>query len=53
MIVKRLGSEIPMRITQIPYIQKKHHEIGPDVLKKEAIGSLSNCSACHTGADFF
>ena len=50
-IMKCLGSETPMRITQIPYIQKKHHEIGPDVLKREAIGSLSNCSACHTTAE--
>lgn len=50
-IMKCLGSETPMRITQIPYIQKKHHEISPDVLKREAIGSLSNCSACHTTAE--
>ena len=50
-IMKCLGSETPMRITQIPYIQKKHHEISPDVVKREAIGSLSNCSACHTTAE--
>jgi hypothetical protein len=50
-IMKCLGSETPMRITQIPYIQKKHHEISPDVLKRETIGSLSNCSACHTTAE--
>jgi hypothetical protein len=50
-IMKCLGSETPMRITQIPYIKKKHHEINPDVLNREAIGSLSNCSACHTTAE--
>ncbi len=50
-ITKCLGSNLPLRITQIPYIQKKHHEISPDVFKREAIGSLANCSACHTTAE--
>jgi hypothetical protein len=50
-IMRCLESETPLRITEIPYIQKKHHEISPDVLKREAIGSLSNCSACHTTAE--
>jgi hypothetical protein len=49
-IMECLGSETPLRITEIPYIQKKHHEISLDILKRESIGSLSNCSACHTTA---
>jgi len=50
-IMRCLGNRTPLRITQIPYIQKKHHEIHPDVFERESIGSLSNCSACHPTAE--
>jgi hypothetical protein len=50
-IMKGLGNQTPLRITQIPYIIKEHHEITPDILKREFIGSLSNCIACHTTAE--
>lgn len=50
-IMKGLGNRVPLRITQIPYIIKEHHEISPGVLKRESIGSLSNCIACHTTAE--
>lgn len=50
-IMKCLGNQTPERITAIPYIRKKHHEISQDVIKRKAIGSLSNCSACHTTAE--
>ena len=50
-IMKSIGNQTPQRITEIPYIQKNHHEISQDVIKRESIGSLSNCSACHTTAE--
>jgi len=50
-IMRCLGSQTPLRITDIPYIRRKHHEIHPDVFKQKSIGSLSNCSACHTTAE--
>jgi len=50
-IMNSLGNETPLRVTQIPYIKKKHHEIPTMVLKRNSIGSLSNCSACHTTAE--
>lgn len=51
-IMRSLGIQTPLRITDIPYIRKKHDdEVSPDVLKRESIGSISNCSACHTTAD--
>lgn len=50
-IMRCLENQTPTRITDIPYIQRKHHEIQRDVLKQEPIGSLSNCSACHTTAE--
>jgi cytochrome c553 len=49
-IMRSLGDRTPLRITHIPYIQEKHHEVPPKVLKRDSIGSLSNCSACHTTA---
>ena len=50
-IMRSLGNQVPLRITDIPYIIEKHHEISPNILKRESIGSLSNCSACHTTAE--
>jgi hypothetical protein len=50
-IMKSLGNETPLRVTQIPYIQRKHHEVSPEVLERDSIGSLSNCSACHPTAE--
>ena len=50
-IMKSLGNRTPVRITEIPYILEKHNEVDPDVFKKESIGSLSNCLACHTTAE--
>ena len=50
-ITRSLGNRTPLRITHVPYIQEKHHEVSPSVLKRESIGSLSNCSTCHTTAE--
>jgi hypothetical protein len=50
-IMRSLGNRLPMRITDIPYILRKHHEMDPVVLKHESIGSLANCIACHTTAE--
>jgi len=50
-IMRCLGNETPLRITEIPYIQKKHYEISPKILERESIGSLSNCIACHKTAE--
>ncbi len=49
-IMRSLGNQTPLRITQIPYIQEKHHDVSQKVLERDSIGSLSNCSACHTTA---
>ena len=50
-IMRTLGPQTPLRITHIPYIRHKHHKIRPAVLKRESVGSLSNCVACHTTAE--
>jgi hypothetical protein len=50
-IMRCLGGQVPIRITDIPYIRKKHHELDPAIFKRKSIGSLSNCIACHTTAE--
>ncbi len=50
-IMRSLGYQVPMRITDIPYIRRKHHELNAAVFKHESIGSLANCTACHTTAE--
>jgi hypothetical protein len=50
-IVKSLKGQTPLRITEIPYIRDKHHEISEETLNRKTIGSLSNCIACHKKAE--
>jgi hypothetical protein len=50
-IIKSLKGQTPLRITEIPYIRGKHHEISKETLSRKAIGSLSNCIACHKKAE--
>ena len=40
-----------MSITETPYILREHREIDPEVLDRESVGSLANCTACHTTAE--
>jgi hypothetical protein len=42
--------EVPMRITEVAYIRRKHHEIPADLIKGDKVKSLSFCDACHTKA---
>jgi hypothetical protein len=49
--LRSLRGQTPKRITDIPCIQKYHHEISRDIINREAIGSLSNCVACHKTAE--
>ncbi len=38
----------PLRIAKIPCVMEEHDEVNPDGFKRESIGLLSNCPACHT-----
>jgi hypothetical protein len=49
-ILRSLKGETPLRITQVPYIIHKHQDIRPEVLTRDTVRSLSNCSACHRSA---
>ena len=50
-IMKSIGRKMPLRITQVPYIQREHHEISSSVFGRVSIGSFSNCTACHKTAE--
>ena len=50
-IIKSLKNNSPLRITEIPYIKKEHHELHPNTFTQKAVGSFSNCAACHTTAE--
>ncbi|MBM3301621.1 MAG: diheme cytochrome c [Deltaproteobacteria bacterium] len=50
-IVRSLKGDTPLRITEVPCIRRKHRDIPPEVFTRKAVGSLSNCSACHKTAD--
>jgi mono/diheme cytochrome c family protein len=50
-IMESLDGGTPIRITQVPCIQKEHHEIPSNVFERKSIGSFSNCAACHKNAE--
>jgi len=50
-ILRSLGAEAPLRITDVPYIRYKHGEIPARLISgNPEVRSLSNCAACHTQA---
>lgn len=50
-IMRSLGDMAPLRITDIPYIHRQHHEIPSRFIKGNPdIRSLSNCANCHIQA---
>jgi len=49
--MRSLGNQVPMRISDIPYIREKRHELDPAIFKHESVGSLANCTACHITAE--
>jgi hypothetical protein len=50
-IMQSLGTDVPSRVTDIPYIKRKHRKIASSIINRESIGSLSNCAACHKTAE--
>lgn len=46
------ADDTPIRITELPYIKRKHHEVPDKMIKlNPKVNSLSNCNACHAEAD--
>jgi len=40
----------PPRISETRWFRDEHDEVGPAVVARPAVGSYSNCAACHRGA---
>ncbi|MFH2126743.1 MAG: diheme cytochrome c [Pseudomonadota bacterium] len=49
---KSLRGSIPLKITEVPYIIRKHQDddIPRGAFQRKSIGSLANCGACHPGS---
>jgi len=46
------ADETPLRISALPYIRRQHHEIPTRyITANPQVKSLSNCVACHAGAE--
>lgn len=43
--------DTPLRITEMPWWKRAHHEIGAAVYKRPQIKFAGNCIACHKAAD--
>lgn len=44
------AGEAPLRVSDTAYFRHEHDEIPPRIWRRPAIGSRSNCAACHTTA---
>lgn len=51
-ILRNLGNATPTRITELPYFIHEHDEIPARLIgDNENIASISQCNACHRGAE--
>jgi hypothetical protein len=50
-IMVSLEGKAPLRLTEIPYLVKKHRKFKPEDFQRKPIGSFANCGACHRLAD--
>ena len=41
----------PLRISQLRKFRKEHRDIPSHYISQKEVGSISNCSACHTSAE--
>jgi len=49
-LLRGLGPEPPLRITDLPGFRREHRKLSADVAGRPSIGSLANCPACHRTA---
>ncbi len=50
-ILASIGNNAPTRISEIPYIKKKHRDISEGVFARKTVIYRANCSTCHKRAD--
>lgn len=51
-MLRNSGNKTPLRITELPYFKHEHDKIPARYIEgNDKIGSLSQCNACHKGAE--
>ncbi len=50
-ILASLDGGVPTRISEVPYIREKHHELGDELFLRTSVKSRGNCIACHSTAE--
>jgi hypothetical protein len=51
-MLRNLEAQAPLRITELPYFRHEHDEIPSRLIQgNDKVGSLSQCNACHRGAE--
>ena len=50
-ILRSLDGKEPLRITEVPSIQREHREISKKTLERKKITTLANCNVCHKRAE--
>lgn len=49
--LRSAGADTPLRISELPYILRKHHELRDEVFTRPEVLSRANCAACHRTAE--
>lgn len=50
-ILRGLGRDLPLRITDLPGFRHEHRKLAAGVAERPSVGSLANCPACHCTAE--
>lgn len=46
-LLASLGGEAPLRLTEVPWWRKKHHELKPGTFERKGVGGRHRCESCH------
>lgn len=49
-IVESIGSSVPVRVTDVPEIQRQHRRLDPTVFERPSVAGRADCPACHHDA---
>ena len=46
-LLASLGGAAPLRLTEVPWWKRKHHELKPATFAREGVGGRHRCESCH------
>lgn len=50
-VLEGLDGQTPLRLSQTPYLLRKHRRLTAQEFARPAVGGRGNCRACHPGAE--